>query len=309
MKKSASLLLAIVLLTSIYLSAQGYKGRGKVKGTVLDEEGNPLEGVKVKLFCERGKSGFETSTDSKGRWKAFYIRGGPWKMEFEMAGYMPKKLAVHLSEAAKNADIEVKLEKIEGLAITDELKKDLKRGNAFFDEGKYDEAIQAFQVIIEKYPDAYILYKNIGNCYFQMEKYDQAEECYLRVLEEDPDDHEVLLSIGNTYANRGQNDKAIEWYNKIDFEKISDPLVLFNIGSNFYIQSKYEQAIRYYRKAVEIQGDFLDAIYQLGLVYLNTGNNEEAIKTFNEYLKLDPDSERAKRVKGFLEFLKKRING
>ena len=163
--------------------------------------------------------------------------------------------------------------------------------------------------VIEKYPDAYILYKNIGNCYFQMEKYDQAEECYLRVLEEDPDDHEVLLSIGNTYANRGQNDKAIEWYNKIDFEKISDPLVLFNIGSNFYIQSKYEQAIRYYRKAVEIQGDFLDAIYQLGLVYLNTGNNEEAIKTFNEYLKHDSDSERANQVNGFIEYLKKRISG
>ena len=60
---------------------------------------------------------------------------------------------------------------------------------------------------------------------------------------------------------------------------------------------------------MEIQGDFLDAIYQLGLVYLNTGNNEEAIKAFNEYLKHDSDSERANQVKGFIEYLKKRISG
>jgi Tfp pilus assembly protein PilF len=58
---------------------------------------------------------------------------------------------------------------------------------------------------------------------------------------------------------------------------------------------------------VEIRKNFLDAIYQLGLTYLTLGNFQDAIKTFDNYLKFDQDSKRAYQVKGFIEFLKKKI--
>lgn len=306
MKKIGFSLLVVVLLTYAYIYAQGYKGRGKVIGYVYDEAGNPLEEVKVKLFCQKGQSGFETVTDAKGKWKAFYIRGGPWNIDFEKAGYMPQKISANFKEFAKNPNVEIRMKKAEGLIITDELKEELRRGNELFDQEKYDEAIHAYMTIIEKFPDVYIIYRNIGNSYFQMEKYEQAEENYLKVLEKNPDNYEAKLYIGNTYANRGQNDKALEWYNKIDFEKINDPLVLYNIGSNFYNQSKFDEALKYYQKAAAIQNDFLDAIYQLGLVYLTLGKNEESLEAFNEYLKYDSESERADQVKRFIEFLKKK---
>ncbi len=57
---------------------------------------------------------------------------------------------------------------------------------------------------------------------------------------------------------------------------------------------------------MEIKNDFLDALYQLALVHLTLGNNQESIHVFNEYLKHDSDSERAAKVKGFIEFLKKK---
>jgi len=286
--------------------AQGYKGQGRFSGTVADNQGNPLEGVKVKLFCVRGQSGFETETDKEGEWKANYVRGGPWNIDFEKPGYMPKKISAQINEFAKNRPIEVKLEKIEGLAITDAIKADLVKGNALFDEGKYEEAIAAYQNILTASPEAYIIFKNIGNCYFQMQKYAEAEAAYQKILEKDPQNAEAMLLIGNSYANRGENDTAMEWYNKIDFEKITDPMVLFNIGSTFYKQSKLDQALKYYRRAVELQADFIDAIYELGLVHLAMNNTADAITAFESYLKLDADSERAGQVKGFLEFLKKK---
>jgi tetratricopeptide (TPR) repeat protein len=262
--------------------------------------------VKVKLYCERGGSGFEVLTDSDGKWRAFYIRGGPWDIDFEKMGYMPKKIDIRLSEVAKNPDIEIKLQKVEGLVITDDLKAELQVGNDLFDQEKYGEAIGAYESIIEKFPDAYIIHKNIGNAYFKMEQYEQAEESYRKVLENDPDDHESMLAIGNTFMNRGEDAKALEWYDKIEFEKISDPLVLFNVGSNFFSQGKYQEALEYYKKAVELKGDFLDAIYQLGLVNLTLGNNPEAIEVFQEYLKYDTESGRADQVRNFIAFLKKK---
>jgi tetratricopeptide (TPR) repeat protein len=304
--RKAGFLVMLILLASTIVFSQAYKGKGKVKGYVYDEEGNPLEGVKVKLYSLKAESGFETVTDADGMWKAYWIRGGTWNIDFDKIGYMPKKIRAELKELSKNPDIEMKMEKIEGLVITEELKERLRTGNELFSEKKYQEALESYKSIIEEFPDAYIIDKNIGNCYFQMEKYSLAEEYYRKVLEKDPGNSEVMLLIGNTYANRGQDDEALEWYSKIDFEKIDDPTVLYNIGSNFYNVSNFKEALKYYKRAVEIQGDFLDAIYQLGLAHLALGNNQEAIDAFEDYLKHDPDSQRASQVKGFIEFLKKK---
>jgi tetratricopeptide (TPR) repeat protein len=286
--------------------SQGYKGKGKIKGIVTDQEGNPIEGVAIKLYSKRAASGFEVMTDSKGKWKAFYIRGGQYDIDFEKSGFMPKKINLKISEYNKNPDVEISLQKVEGMVLTGELQQELQKGNTFYDEEKYEDAIQVYNTIVENFPEAFILYRNIGNCYFRMENYEKAEEFYLKVLEKEPDDHEAMLGIGNTYANRDQNDKALEWYNKIEFEKISDPMVLYNIGSNFYSQGQYTEALKYYQKTVELKVDFLDALYQLGLVNLTLGNNQEAIDVFTSYLKHDSESGRADQVRNFIEFLKKK---
>jgi len=49
MKKLLYLLMSIFLVTELLL-AQEYKGKGRAIGVVTDEQGNPLEGVTVKLF-------------------------------------------------------------------------------------------------------------------------------------------------------------------------------------------------------------------------------------------------------------------
>jgi len=57
---------------------------------------------------------------------------------------------------------------------------------------------------------------------------------------------------------------------------------------------------------VEKQKESTDALYQLGLTYLNLQRNAEAVAAFEEYLKIDAESERSAQVKGFLEYLKKK---
>lgn len=297
--------LVVAMFAAAPVCAQGYRGQGRITGWVTDQDGKPLPGVKVKLFSLKGQSGFETETDKDGEWKANYIRGGTWNLDFEKPGYMPKKLSAEIKEFDRNKPIELRMEKMEGLLITEELKAALIEGNALYEAQRYEDAIAAYQVIIEANPEAYVIYKNIGNCYFQLLKYDQAEEYYRKVLDKDPQNADVLLLIGNSYANRGQEEKAMEWYNRIDFEQIADQIVLFNLGSNFYKQSKFDQALKYYRKAAEIQPDFLDAIYYLGLTYLAMNNSPDAIASFEDYLKHDSSSGRADQVRGFIEFLKR----
>jgi len=304
MKKAGALVIVWLLMIHGAL-AQGYKGQGRLTGLVTDQDGKPLAGVKIKLFSLRGQSGFETRTDERGEWKALYIRGGTWHLDFEKPGYLPKRLSAEVKEFDRNKPVEVRLEKIEGLVITDELRAALKEGNALFEAQEYEEAIAAYRKIIEANPEAYVIYQNIGNCYFQLQKYDLAEEYYRKILDKDPQNADAMILIGNCYVNRGDEEKAMEWYNRIEIEKIDDETVLYNIGTNFYKQSKLDQALKYYARAVALKPDFIDAIYQLGLTHLALSSYPEAINAFETYLKYDSSSERSNQVRGFIDFLKK----
>jgi len=297
----------LILLSVSLLFSQVYKGKGRVLGFVYDEAGNPLKGVKVKLIFVKGNAGFDVESDAKGMWVASWLRNGTWNIDFEKLGYYPKQISIQVSEISKNPDITVNLKKAEGLLLTEELKNGLNEGNALFDEEKYEESIEVYAKLLEEYPEAYVVHKNIGNAYFQMEKFDQAEESYKKILEQDPENSEAMMLIGNCYTNRGDNEMALEWYNKIEFEKISDPNVLFNIGTSFYNLTKYQEALKYYKRSVKVKEDYLDGIYQLGLTHLTLSNFQDAITVFEDYLKYDSDSERAFQVKGFIEYLKRRI--
>ena len=308
MKKMVTLSLVFILIGTVSF-AQNYKGKGRVLGFVHDEEENPIEGVKVKLFCHLAKEGFEVFTDANGKWVAAWIRGGAWDIDFEKAGYEPKKISVEFFQYQKNPDINNTLKKLEGLVLTDELKKALTEGNNMFAEGKYQESITSYEAILLEYPDAYIINKNIGNSYFQLENYDKAEEYYLKVLDQDPDANDMKLAIGNCYANREESEKALEWYSKIAFEEIKIPVVLYNIGTNYYNLGKIEDALKYYKRSVEIKEDFDDGLYQLGLTYLALTRYKESLEVFEKYLKYDSESGRADQVKNFIDFLKNKIGG
>jgi tetratricopeptide (TPR) repeat protein len=306
MKKCALGLLSLFLLVSFVL-AQDWSGRGRQVGFVYDEDGNPLEGVKVKLLLVKTQSGFETTTDKDGKWAAMGVDGGQWYIDFELPGYEPKKIVTEITDirGRVNKPIEITMNKVEGLFVTEDMQEEYKKAIDLFNEGKYEESIPVFNTIVEKFPDAYIVYMNIGHSYFQMENYDEAEKYYLMVLEREPGHVDTLIGLGNIYMNRGDIEKAMEYYNKIEFEKIEDPIVLYNVGTIFYNNHKFDEALQYYQKAVEMQENFLDAIYQLGLAYLTKGNNAEALAQFEHYLEIDSDSPKAAQVQGFIDYLKK----
>jgi thioredoxin-like negative regulator of GroEL len=305
MKKALiCLTVAVLAVGSVY--AQSYKGKGRLYGFVTDQDGKPLEGVRVVLYSLKASSGLEVKSDAKGEWTAMYVRGGGWNVDLEKVGYMPKRLSVHIMETMDNPAVKSVMSKVEGLVITDEMKAALNEGNNLFAQGKFQEAAAAYQAIVDKTPEIYLVYKNVGNCWFELQDYAKAEEFYKKVLDKEPNNSEVLMLVGNCYANRNETDKAMEWYSKIEFDKITDTTVLYNIGIAYTKQSKLDDALKYYKKAVELQADFLDGLYQLGLTYLALGKNPEAIAAFESYVAKDADSERATQVKGFLDFLKKK---
>ncbi|MBM3309880.1 MAG: tetratricopeptide repeat protein [Candidatus Aminicenantes bacterium] len=305
MKKALTVLFC-VLVAAAAAAGQNYKGKARVLGVVLDQDGNPVAGVKVSFFLPEAGGGFSVQSEKDGRFTAAWLRRGNWNIDFEKVGYEPKKISLSVSEAEKNPEVKMTLKKVEGLFITEDLKKELTAANALFEAKDFAGALAAFQAMTAKYPEAYILEKNVGNCFFALEQYDKAEESYQKILAKDPANADAIVLVGNTYANRNETEKALEWYSKIQVDKIKDTTVLYNIGTNYFNLGKVEEAVKYFKAAVDVQADNTDALYRLGLAYVNLQRNAEAIVAFEAYLKVDSTSEQAAQVRNLVELLKKK---
>jgi tetratricopeptide (TPR) repeat protein len=307
--KSKALLLTCLMLAGIVILNGGYaysqhQGKARMKGVVTDPEGKPVPGVKVKLYSFRSNSGFETQTDAKGEWKALWVRGGKWNIDFEKSGYAPKKISTSLKEDSRLVIIETTLETVKGPAIKKDMVKDFEKGNNLFAKGKFDEALAVFEKIVQEFPDAYAINLNVGNCYFEKEDYEKAIRAYMKVAEKEPKNTDILLSIGNSYSNMKKIPEALEWYKKIQVAKINDPLVLYNIGVFNFNAGKIEDALPFFKRSTEIKNDFQDGWYQLGMCQMSVGKNNEAITAFEAYLKIDGTSAQAAQVKEILNALK-----
>jgi len=311
LKKKSFLFLSIVIL--IFLSSLSYpqewKGKGRIRGFVLGDNGEPVAGAKITLTHLKLQATLNFNTNEKGWFLAAWVKGGSWHVDVEAEGYIPIKLSYEVSEIIPNPPLEIILKKTEKTVVKEDLvdtvKTLLKEGNELFEQKKHEEALAIFKEIVEKVPELYQINLNIGNCCYEMGDYDSAIPFYKAVLEKEPDNKDALVSLGNVYLEKGELEKGMELLNKLSDEDATSPITLYNIATLLFNKGELETAVRYYEQALSLDQNMADAYYQSGLCYLNLNKKEKAKESFLKYLELKPDSDKAEQVKAFLEYLDK----
>src|SRR5262245_43810894 len=76
-----------LLATALPLTAQAWVGKGHMQGSVSNEEGRPIEGVKVTVRMD-GEGPDPIITDKRGRWGIRGLAIGSWSVRIEKKGYM-----------------------------------------------------------------------------------------------------------------------------------------------------------------------------------------------------------------------------
>ncbi|MBM3284875.1 MAG: carboxypeptidase regulatory-like domain-containing protein, partial [Candidatus Aminicenantes bacterium] len=105
--------LALVLASaSPEALAQAGRGKGRVQGLVLDEEGKPVISAKVVLELLSGeRTQFEATTDKNGGWALIGLGSGNWKVTVSAEGYIPTTTTIPVSQIEKNPKVVLKLKK------------------------------------------------------------------------------------------------------------------------------------------------------------------------------------------------------
>ena len=91
------------------------------------------------------------------------------------------------------------------------------KGNSLYNEGKFTEAIEAYERILESEFHSSELYYNLGNAYYKLNRIAPSIYYYEKALQLSPKDEDVLNNIA--FA-RNMTIDAIEVIPEIGFSKI-----------------------------------------------------------------------------------------
>ena len=179
-------------------------------------------------------------------------------------------------------------------------------GRAYMGKRRFDLAEQKFQQAIKlksNYPTAR---NDLGVVYLELKQWDNAIQQF-KIVKDDifyQDSDNAAINLGLAYLGNGDYPKALEELRAVIVANPRNPVARLSLGRVWFAMDKTEQALSEYNKALEIYIDYGDAYYYLGLAQLKQNSLNAAKRSFNEVLRIKPDSELGHASMGYLELLK-----
>jgi tetratricopeptide (TPR) repeat protein len=134
-----------------------------------------------------------------------------------------------------------------------------------------ESEIKFFQDAAKHDPSNGAIWTNLGNLLMDNARYPEAIDAYEKVLELDPKNVNVRVDMGICYRRVGRSDRAAEEF----------------------------------RKAISINPTHPFAHRNLGIVLaFDLNDKKQAIKEFEEYIKLSPDTPDSQKIRNMVNTLK-----
>ena len=139
----------------------------------------------------------------------------------------------------------------------------------------------------------------------------ESEVLWRRTLAVNPIDHAAMGSLGSLMHTRKLHSEAIMWHERAIATKGDYSPYHANLGNALQSAGRLQEAHREYVQSIELVTNgtdyhtksiksLPDAYYNLGLLYLHTGDAQAALGVFSEALKQDPDHVEVLNSQGYL---------
>ncbi len=275
----------------------------RFRGTVKDEEGNPIPKAKLTLTLVARNVSFDFESNDKGK---FYRRGiepGDFLLNVEAEGYESLQKKVNFS-VGEEYTLDVILVKKKSL---EESKNQFLLGVQLYQEGQYDQAIENFESVLKENPDFAEAYYNIGMAYLKKGDLDNAMVQMAKAIELKPDFIQAFFGLGQVYLEKGEMEKATDMFKQAVDIAPDDASTYVNLGIFYFTNNEDSLALEALLKAKDIDPSLPQTYYQLGLVYTRMGELDKTVESFEKFLELAPQAPEAATVKSLLEELKKNM--
>lgn len=317
--KLSAFILFLAFWTVLLIYTQEHMGKGRINGTVVDEKGQPLEGVLIVAESINYETKLQGYSDKKGHFAVAGMGTGEWRITATKEGYNSSYIDMNIRQLRRNPPICFTLKKISGgaaLMADEELHEAFDKGNLLINEGKYDEALEFFEELLEKYPEIYQVHLNIGTCYLNKGDLEKAEAEFELVLDrtmenfgdykKDPQASlRAFTGLGEIYIRKEDYETAQKYFAHALEISPQDEVAAYNVGEVFFSHQKIDEAIKYFELSIHIKKEWPKPYMKLGYVYLNKGDFDKSLEYFNKFIEMDPENSETPVVKNIIATVEK----
>jgi tetratricopeptide (TPR) repeat protein len=145
------------------------------------------------------------------------------------------------------------------------------------EKGRYDQAKPLLDELIEANPTNSEYYRIRGQIYSDEGNQEEAINYLIDALKWNPKNGWALLMIGNIFAKfKDDIDTAMKYYDQALKVNPDDNISMNNIGANLMQQGNINEAEKFFLKAVEIDDNYPNTHYALGMIESIKGNDKKA---------------------------------
>ncbi len=318
--------LAVLIALPLFCPVTPVFGQvGFISGQVVDSDGNPIKSATIRIESLESSRKYTLKTDKNGRYLHAGVQLGNYRVICEAEGYKPDyrqpvrpghsrdepqgivdftlvkgkgRLSFDMSEE-QQADLQKRQEEAKKQAEKlEKIRAAFDAANTLYNNGQYQEAADAYQQILTQDQGQAVVWAKLAMTYSKLNNNDKAAESYQKAVELDPTNAAYLQNLGSVYAAMGQDDKAREMYQKAaEIGAAGNPkdaaMSFYNMGVTYINSGKNQEAVEALTKAIQYDPTYAEAYYQLGLTLLGLGKMDEALAQLKKYVAMSPNSDNA----------------
>ncbi len=302
----AALLLAAALIVSP--AAAQSRGSARLNGKVVDEQGQPVENVRVKAQMNGQTETMTATTDKKGEWRITGLANGEWKVELAKADLEPAVEMVEVKNdraPALNVTLKKASPKVDPTA---EINAELQRAATIAQGGKIPEARKIYEDLLAKYPTVTIFEGLIARTYAAENEFPKALEHLKINIEKEPANVDLKLFEAELLMATGDKAGAKAILDGIDITQVKDPNGVFtyvNYAITLINDKKTAEAADLLTKVMAQFPSVPELYYYRGRAYVAADKLPEARTDLEKFVTLAPTAKEAADAKKILDQLKK----
>lgn len=278
------------------------RGKARLSGKVVDEQGQPLEGVIVRAQMTGQTDILTGKSDKKGEWRLDGLANGDWKVEL---GKQDLEIASEMVEvrADKAPPLNVTLKK--RVDPTVEINGELQRAAGIAKTGKIPEARKIYEDLLVKYPQVYQLEGMIARTYAAENDVPKALEHLKINLEKEPNNVELKLFQAELLMETGDKAGTKAILDTVDMTQVKEPYTHVNYAISLINDKKGPEAADLLTKLIAQFPTANELYYYRGRAYVSAEKLDEAKADLEKFVTLAPNAKEAPDAKKILEQLKK----
>ena len=293
-----ALLLGLAVTGALYAQAQG-----RLQGTVVDQNGAPLAGVKVTAFVPNSSYKVERTTDKNGKFAILVVDAArSYRLKFEKEGLPPieqpfrfnvgdtriEQFVLTVNQPTEEQLAEAKRIEGQNKAVTA-----YNEGVGLVQAKNLDAAVAKFQEAVQIDPSLAEAYGVLADIHLKQGRWAEALAAAEKFAELKPAAAKGLRELRyDAYKGMGDEAKAnAALEDLIKNEPGREAAIrVYNLGAEATRKEQTEVAIRQLRRAMEIDPTLTDAYVNLANLYLAKKQNKEALEVADSLLKQDPNN-------------------